>query len=167
MAQPLWAPAALLGCLHGEKPSPYRQAEHILFQSVTIVPHPPAVCCPEEQLSLLSNLLIGIGGQEGTAKMGPLHGGHKQGAPSTGSAHSSVGLETVTSPICSPGQGEVTRQSCGPLRDSSHKQQEAGLGALWCSLGQNGLTCHWVGLETSKVPSNLHSSVIDLMFVFW
>lgn len=93
--------------------------------------------------------------------MGLLHGGHKQGAPSTGSAHSSVRLVTVTSPICSPKQGEVTGQSWGPLRDSSHKQREAGLGALWCSLGQNGLMCHWVGLETSKVPSNLHSSVID------
>lgn len=70
MAQPVWAPAALLGWLHGEKPFPYRQAEHILFQSVTIVSHPPAVCCPEEQLSLLSNLLIDYWWAGGHSKNG-------------------------------------------------------------------------------------------------
>lgn len=77
MAQPLWAPAALLVCLHEEKLLPYPQAEDLLFQSMTIASHPPAVCCSEEQLSFLSNLLIDITGEKGIAKTGLLHGVHR------------------------------------------------------------------------------------------
>lgn len=128
VVQPGCAPAALLGFLHGEKPFPYPQAEDLLLQSMIIASHPPAVWCSEEQFSLLSNLLIDIGGEEGTARMGLPHGGHKQGPPSTGSAHSSVRLVTVTSAICRPKQGEITSQSLSSPRNSSHKQQKTGIG---------------------------------------
>lgn len=141
------------------KPFPYCQAEHLLFQSMTIASHPPAVCCSEEPLS---NLLIDIGGQESTERMGLLHGSYKQDTPCTGSTHNNVVVVvTVTGPSCNTKQGEVTCLSRGLPKDSSHKHQEIDLGALWCSSDQNGLICHWVGPRTSKVPSNLHDSVID------
>ena len=73
----------------------------IVRLSISIASCPPAVCCSEEQLSLLGNLLINSSGQKGTAETGLLHGGHKQGAPTTGVVHSGVRLVTVTSPICS------------------------------------------------------------------
>lgn len=57
MAQPLLAPPALLGCLHGEKPFSFYQAEHLLLQSMAIVFHSPALCSEEK---LLYNFLTDI-----------------------------------------------------------------------------------------------------------